>query len=93
MTPSELGAACGILHGLWPDALIYPNPAPAPNGYCRNGHVPSNALCVDVDRVWPHECDDDDDFCTWCCGWYELVAWIDIMGRIHYEERAKLVGA
>lgn len=91
MTPDELGRAAGIIHGLWPDALIWPNPPAAPNGYQRHPEIPIGCLLVDLDRVWPHECEGDD--CNECCGWYELVAWIDGRGNVHFEERAKLAGA
>lgn len=76
MTPQQLINAAHQILQRWPDALIYPNIA------SRNSNVPDDVLAVDVDRVWPHECDDDD--CEPCCGEYRLVAWIDILGAVHY---------
>lgn len=78
MTPQELIDAGRQIQRRWPDALIYPNIAG------RNPGVPDNvcALAVDVDRVWPHDCDGDPD-CNECMGSYRLVAWVDIVGAVH----------
>jgi hypothetical protein len=47
----------------------------------------TGALLGDVDRMRPHQCTDPDSRdCNACCGHYELVAWIDEMGRVHYTE-------
>lgn len=81
MLPSDLAKAALEIGDRWPDALIYSNHAAA-NGYKRNPDVPDGALAVDVDRVWPHVCEGED--CNGCCGWYELVAWIDGTGAVHY---------
>lgn len=81
MTPQQLIEAGRILQERWPDALIYPN---VPG---RNPGVPDNALAVDVDRVWPHRCDGDED-CNGCSGEYRLVAWIDILGVVHTTEES-----
>jgi hypothetical protein len=77
--PRELINTLAEVQDRWPNALIYPN-ACCPG---RNPDVPNNALAIDLDRVWPHDCDGDID-CTGCYGWYRLVAWIDILGEIHY---------
>jgi hypothetical protein len=77
----ELVSAATEIGQRWPDALIYPNIA------SRNPHVPENALAVDIDRVWPHDCDGESD-CTGCLGEYRLVAWIDILGNIHVDAGA-----
>lgn len=86
MTPVELCRAAAEIGQRWPDALIYANPPAAPNGWVQHPDIPVGALCVDVDGLWPHECEDDDD-CAWCVsGFYALVAWIDIMGVVHYVD-------
>ena len=75
MTPQQLIDAAHHIQQRWPDALIYPN---IPG---RNEGVPDNAIAVDVDKVWPHDCTDDE--CIECAGRYGLVAWIDMSGNVH----------
>lgn len=81
MTPEQLGRAAGEIHGRYPDGIIY-----ACEGEDK-ARWPHAALLVDVDKVWSHQCtqeERDADDCDQCYGEFRIVARIDVQGDVHW---------